>query len=344
MKPLDQILGEQSGAIDSLISAFQQRLAEMLSSASVALSLDLITQLKTEGSDPIIASTARNRSILRNIDSKFQDALQAEGYDQLVDEFTASFNGQFTYFNEVLANIAGQLPHELPAVKFSKGDLAQFELQQLSAADLIKSVVEKTAVRARQQAIQSMGAAPVKELTQSLTQTLGTSLGESGAIAETSISTFYRTITDRGYEIIEADLPGFDIRYNYEGPLDKLTRPFCTKLEKQARGGKTWTRAQIDKMDNGQLPDVMRTCGGYRCRHQWVISADKLKADMNEKGAPKKENKATSREQVSKDINSRAALHRIKTTGTLPDKPSTEHIKGIRDEVAAKIEARRKQK
>jgi len=50
----------------------------------------------------------------------------------------------------------------------------------------------------------------------------------------------------------------------YAGPDDSRNRPFC-----EERVGKAYAREQIDEMNNGQMPDVMRSGGGHRCRHHW---------------------------------------------------------------------------
>ena len=60
---------------------------------------------------------------------------------------------------------------------------------------------------------------------------------------------------------------GFD-KYEYIGPDDKVTRPFCHKVLNQ-RDPPIYTEAEINDMDNGQTGDVMTNCGGYNCRHQW---------------------------------------------------------------------------
>jgi hypothetical protein len=40
--------------------------------------------------------------------------------------------------------------------------------------------------------------------------------------------------------------------------------------------GKGYTREEIDRMDNGQLPNVFRTGGGWNRRHQWIIDTGSL--------------------------------------------------------------------
>lgn len=55
-------------------------------------------------------------------------------------------------------------------------------------------------------------------------------------------------------------------------PDDQLTRPFCRRILEEQREGQTYSRAEIEAMNNGDLPDVMLTCGGIECRHQWILA------------------------------------------------------------------------
>ena len=82
-----------------------------------------------------------------------------------MEEFTRSFNGQFVYFNDIVASISDELPHPLPPVTFSKADLRALQLHQASAQDAINSTVLNAAARAKTQAIQAIGGMPVKQLT-----------------------------------------------------------------------------------------------------------------------------------------------------------------------------------
>jgi hypothetical protein len=50
----------------------------------------------------------------------------------------------------------------------------------------------------------------------------------------------------------------------YGGPIDGRCRPWCLSLV-----ARVWSRGQIDRMSNGQLPNVLLSRGGYNCRHWW---------------------------------------------------------------------------
>jgi hypothetical protein len=86
------------------------------------------------------------------------------------------------------------------------------------------------------------------------------------------MTTYYRTLTDQAFQKIEEDLPEIEQRYRYSGPLDSRNRPFCRQLE---NADKAYSRAQIAAMDNGMLPNVFLSCGGWNCRHVWILDTRK---------------------------------------------------------------------
>lgn len=55
-------------------------------------------------------------------------------------------------------------------------------------------------------------------------------------------------------------------RFLYSGPVAPSTRPFC-----RAHAGIIFTEEEIAHMDNGQGLPVTSSCGGYNCRHMWVM-------------------------------------------------------------------------
>jgi hypothetical protein len=54
-------------------------------------------------------------------------------------------------------------------------------------------------------------------------------------------------------------------RFKYVGPKDLRNRPFCAE-----HVDNTYTRGQIDEMDNGQGLPVWTNGGGWNCRHVWL--------------------------------------------------------------------------
>lgn len=334
---LQRIYDDHAEEIDALVAQFTRVLDSMLSDAAKAVAAELSKELVIE--DGMVALNTRNQRLLNSLQDRLTKALDAAGYQDLLDNYTDGFNGQFVWFDKVLQTINEDLVYPLPAVTFTKGQLAQFDASKMGARDLIEGATIRAAARVRQQAVLGVGGMNSRELTRAISETYGTSLAESQNLAETSISTFYRTVTDQGFKIIEEDLPGFEIRYNYEGPLDKLTRPFCTKLERQSRAGKTWTRAEINRMSNGQIPNVFTTAGGYRCRHQWVISVQDLAAEQRKKGAPATQasRRAPTRDEVQQEVRARQAVHQRRARKALGQPHPVEQIRAIKADAVERL-------
>ena len=60
--------------------------------------------------------------------------------------------------------------------------------------------------------------------------------------------------------------PGEDYYY-YSGPLDNKTRNFCRLM---LAIDKVFSQEEIDKISEELGYDVLRYCGSYNCRHQWI--------------------------------------------------------------------------
>lgn len=103
-----------------------------------------------------------------------------------------------------------------------------------------------------------LGVRPVDDLVADLEVLLDESAPVARTIYDTAVSTYSRQV-DQLHTTGEPDE-----LFLYAGPNDLKTREFC-----KARVGEVFTREEIDAMDNGQLPNVMLTGGGYNCRHQW---------------------------------------------------------------------------
>ncbi len=254
---------------DSILSSFDSRFSSVLAKAQTRTTLKLRGLLAIED-DGTVRPTARNIRALRTLPDIFRTSLSNEGYDSMVASYLGSFNGGLPILDEILTQISDD--YEVAAPEFGKQDEEYFAEVKKGTAINLESSVDFAAQAARAATTFAVGGTPFDELAVELAERLQLSLGQGQSIAATGIATFYRTVSARGYDQIEDSLGkhGKDLEYSYYGPLDKLNRPFCFKLEGQARTGKTWKRTQIDNMDNEQLPDVFTTCGGYRCRHQWL--------------------------------------------------------------------------
>ena len=101
--------------------------------------------------------------------------------------------------------------------------------------------------------------------------------------AETLAVTAVRAINGAAYMQM-AEMAGVQ-QFTYAGPSPERT--FCARLMEQARAGRTWTRAEIQAMDNGQGLPVESNCGGYRCKHRWRVAVRKnIAAGASKAGNP----------------------------------------------------------
>ena len=97
---------------------------------------------------------------------------------------------------------------------------------------------------------------------------IGEKLSYIKTVADTEMMKFNRTVINS-----IAEQTGWNERL-YIGPVDGIIRKFCLK-----HVGKVYSIEKIKKMDNGQLPNVLVTGGGYNCRHTWTAVPDGYKPD-----------------------------------------------------------------
>jgi hypothetical protein len=248
---------------DSVMESFVSQLQSTLHSAQANMTMELMRRLSIERGR--VARTSTNRRVLGQVESMFAASMRRAGYDSLINEFVGSFNGQFRFMDEILQELSAAMKTPLAITKQTRDTAVAF---QGNARNALASVADAVGLKAAQQTLFSVGGMKFDDLVALLTESFSLTIPQATGLAATLQTTFFRTIQDSEYQQIEATQPkgAHAIRYIYDGPKDKLNRPFC-----KDRVGKSYSRKQIDKMDNGQLPDVMRTCGGWRCRHQFVM-------------------------------------------------------------------------
>lgn len=130
-------------------------------------------------------------------------------------------------------------------------------------------------------------------LVRRLRDSTGRDAGQAEQLFHDSTTQFSRSVTRT-----KAQSAGYE-HYQYLGPHDRITRPFCDRI---IRG--IYTEAEIRRMDNGQTGagTAFEAGGGYRCRHHWrPVRRDWFEndeweelrgnpaedfSDLNEKGRP----------------------------------------------------------
>jgi hypothetical protein len=156
------------------------------------------------------------------------------------------------------------------------GVLDRTEHQFATMAGRIEQSVVDLVVRAVRADI------PRREIEDQLIHQLNKSRRNAATIANTGLAAFDRI--DAFRQAREAGVT----RFKFVGP--PAERPFC-----RDHLGKTYTRAEIEQMNNGQGLPVATYAGGYNCRHTWqadvsipanVLPSDRLRSGMVHVPAP----------------------------------------------------------
>lgn len=266
MADLQDIQAQHDRYIDSLIANFQRELDAIVAGAMARTQARLRDTLSV--TDGVIDRTAGNSRALRTLDRLILKELDRGGFQQALDELVAQFPGQLPFFQQVLDTLSASMDTPLPPINFGPRDIQVFGAQAAVARDGIEAVMEQIAARVKNRVMLSVGGSKFADLVSTLAESVQRGLPEVVGLAETATSTYYRVIADRGYQVIEEESAGV-LRYKPYGPLDSLTRPFCRHL---LTSGKTYTREEIDRMNNHQIPNVFLSFGGWRCRHNFLLS------------------------------------------------------------------------
>lgn len=280
-----EILGRHDKFLDSLVDGFDVQLQPLLDAAQKRTLKALESKL-TFAKDGSIETTSANQRVLRSINRTFKIEMNRStkqapgGYKGLADSFSGQFAEHLPQFQGVLNEISKSLKGPpLPEVTFGAEDVDLFAAQATGAKDMLLDVLDATANAAKRQAMFNVGGLKFSDLASELADQFGKTAASATSIADTSVSMFYRTIASQSYKKIEAGLKPGAVKYEYAGPDDSLTRDFCERMLDKSQD-KPMTREEIDAQDNGQGIPAFVGCGGFNCRHQWILSfADEKKQD-----------------------------------------------------------------
>lgn len=271
MDPLEELNTRHNAEMDALVLEVTRGIEKATSMAAARATAELFSKISV--TDGKVDRTPRNLNVIRSTERVLLAELDASGYERVIERFVNSFTVQIPWFQQILHQLSKGIGEDL-AVKFTKADMQVFGAQQIVSLDQLKSQVEDGAARAKQKALFSVAGLPLSELSVIISEQMSATAANVESLADTALPGFYRTIADRGYEHIEDGLNDqSELRLGYYGPLDKLNREFCRREEERAKAGATYTREEIDRMNNGkgQPKPVRIFCGGWRCRHQWIV-------------------------------------------------------------------------
>lgn len=237
-----------AGAAESLSAFFARELGRILADATQALRPVLREAL---AGDRTATITAARGIKLRNA---IRQTLTEAGFDRLAD--AASSAAVERMATEVLATRLGKGVAGL--VRPNARTLAA--LAEVGRANLLQQADDVAAALWRSLGQVLFTTRKVDDVLADLMDVFEDEVSHLPTLFDTQVSIYGRQVE----ALATADL-GAEQAYLYTGPVDVKTRSWCLD-----RVGKVYTRAEIDAMDNGQLPDVFLTGGGYNCRHSFL--------------------------------------------------------------------------
>jgi hypothetical protein len=283
---LNQVLEDHDKHITSLVESFNEELSKLLAKAQANVQGRLMDKL--DFTDGKLDQSAANRKLLRSIDDMMLEELDTLGLGELTDAFVSQFGGQFQFFKDVLNETLGkEQTAKLGLDKLTTDDKSFLSITQMDAADNIEGVLYRMADNMRRKALAGIGGLTTGGLASLISEEVSKTPALAKTEAATATSSFYRTLADLSFRKIEED-QNWTIRYRYVGPpaKDPLIRQFCEHLMERSSRGSSWTREQIDMMDNEQLDNVFVTGGGYNCRHQWIVDGMRPKGKTDTTNGP----------------------------------------------------------
>ena len=278
MSFLDDIHAKQTKYQDAMVSTFKSHLQEIIQKATARVIAKLSDKLTI--TDGVIEQTPANIKVLRNANDMFMAEINEAGYTRLVNAFTGEFAGQLPFLQDTIKYLGEQVKEKWPDLKFTANDLQVFNAVKLNAVSSLQTVMEGATGAAMTRGMFTVGGLKFADLVETLADKLQQSVPRAVTLADTSMSVFYRTMADRAYQAIEEGQPKErELKFMYSGPADAITRPFCMDLLLE---NDSYTRAEIDGLDNEQLDSVWLTGGGWNCRHQWIMDTSVWEAQVTQ--------------------------------------------------------------
>lgn len=266
---LAEIFRRYGDYADQVMDSYGQELKAIAYAARRNMNADLMNRLELDGNH--IQKNQHNARILRTLDRRFVTQMNRAGYQALTEEFVDHFTHQQVFMEDILRTVTSRM--KTPLVEVTKRARVAGELYQRSAGRVLASTLDSVAAGITKRVLFSVGGLDVAGITEVLIERFGVSITEASTLAETLHQTYFRTVMAEQFAELEEQNGRLKVRYWYDGPRDDRNRIFCVK---QLNREKSITRLQIERLDNGQLPNPFVTCGGFNCRHQWIPDQDSL--------------------------------------------------------------------
>lgn len=253
LKALLDRLDRRLATGERLSASFAQELARVMKDAERALRALVLAERGAS------AESMRGAVLLDRV----RRALVQSGYDTLVSASTAVSSERL-----VATVLQGATPRMAQLVQSSQATIAA--LREIATVNLWKAGDETATALWRSLVQHLFTTRPTSEILQDLADALDRDEAHIRTLFDTQVSIYGRQVEDLATEDLGPQQP-----FLYAGPIDDLTRPWCLE-----RVGKVFTRAEIEAMDNGQMPNPMVTGGGWNCRHSFMAVESQAMRDL----------------------------------------------------------------
>jgi len=273
---LTDIFTQHAKYQDSVLEAFYGHLVDIVQRAQGHTLAKLSKLLVLDYKDQLLG-TAANFRVLKKLPDILSAELDLAGYGRLATAWTNQFSQQLPFLQDVIEGLSKELVTPLPKLELGVADTKLLESVRAGSITSMDAVMDAAGTQAMQRALFAVGGLPFRDMTDLLASGLSRSIPQARTIADTSQNVFFRTASDMQFKRIESAYPKEQRLYIYSGPDDKITRPFCHRLLSRKR---PFMRAEIDELDNGQLPNVWLTGGGWNCRHNFYLDVRSIQKDQ----------------------------------------------------------------
>lgn len=266
--PIRAALKRHALAVDAVVERFISDLDAVVARAQATVQNDLLRLLKLDHEHKV-RSLPSNVRVLRRLPDLWQQALDSAGLQSVIQRYLDAFPGQLHAFQEILQTINQQIDTRFPVPTFGNDDKRFFNQIRISAGADLASLIDNAAANVVGRTASSGVSfsriiVPLVKLTESVAP-------RAGSMAATSLTAFYRTVSQVGYQKIQDDQKQ-PLLYDYLGPDDPLTRPKCHQWVQRSLN-RPFTGKEVDQLDNEtQFMPVWQFGGGPRCRHSICIS------------------------------------------------------------------------
>lgn len=251
---LSRAVEKDAALMDVLTREFADELHEVLTLTRAQIQR-LLRELATDRTGRVVATTQNlQRAVALRQD--ILGLLERAGYHDLVARAT----------DEPLDRMTAQVLKSAPKLLTAYDLDALVALKEIRYAELLQ-LGEEAGIQMWRVVVDGvLGIRDIGHLVDDVADMLDVSDKIARQVYDTAVSSFSRQVA-----LLGATGDAHE-EFVYVGPNDHRTRPFCAALIGDVR-----EREDIDKMDNGQLPNVMLTGGGWNCRHQWrrITSLDR---------------------------------------------------------------------